>query len=149
MTLNAATWSAALERARLAARQQLQGTYYGQRLTIVGKSAHPRNSNVEFARLGSVKKFSRQLTANFYVQQRVSRLVEHHFMIVEPVVDMMSSLVMSGAPPSKAVVSAGNFPRYVDPLQPPSKKKPFSAMMSQDFTHTVDGQPPRSCVCRY
>jgi len=40
--------------------------------------------------------------------------------------------------PSKAVVSIGRLPRLIDPQQPPSKKQPFSAIMNQPFTHTVD-----------
>lgn len=40
--------------------------------------------------------------------------------------------------PSKAFVSIGRLPRLIDPQQPPSKKQPFSAIMNQPFTHTVD-----------
>ena len=50
----------------------------------------------------------------------------------------MFSFADSRSLSSKAVVSTGDFPGYVDPQQPPSKKKPFGAIMSQDFTHTVD-----------
>lgn len=38
---------------------------------------------------------------------------------------------------SKCYVSHGYLPQFIDPKQLPSKKKPFSAILNQHFTHTV------------
>jgi ribonuclease P/MRP protein subunit RPP40 len=39
--------------------------------------------------------------------------------------------------PAKCVLSQGLMPSYVDPKQPPTKKRPFSAIMSQPLSHSV------------
>ena len=42
------------------------------------------------------------------------------------------------APPSKCYVTCGMLKSdHIDPKQPPSKKKPYSTMLNQSFTHTV------------
>lgn len=51
----------------------------------------------------------------------------------------MFGFAKSQTPSSKAMVSTGMLPKSVDPKQPPSKKKPFSAIMDQPFTHKVNG----------
>lgn len=38
---------------------------------------------------------------------------------------------------SKCYVSHGCLPQFIDPKQLPSKKKPFSTILNQHFTHTV------------
>ncbi len=42
------------------------------------------------------------------------------------------------APTSKFYVSHGALPQYIDPKQPPGKKKPFATIANQPFNHTVD-----------
>ncbi|CAF9909444.1 hypothetical protein IMSHALPRED_008363 [Imshaugia aleurites] len=49
----------------------------------------------------------------------------------------MFSFLDPKSPASKAYVSHGTLPPYVDPEQPPSKKKPFSTISSLSFIHTV------------
>ncbi|KAF6220904.1 hypothetical protein HO133_002584 [Letharia lupina] len=49
----------------------------------------------------------------------------------------MFSFLESKTSASKAYVSHGNLPPFVDPEQPPSTKKPFSTILGQPFTHTV------------
>ncbi|MCJ1223615.1 hypothetical protein MMC12_000258 [Toensbergia leucococca] len=41
-------------------------------------------------------------------------------------------------PKSKCYLSHGTLPQFIDPSQPPSKKKPFATVLSQSFTHTLD-----------
>ena len=53
-----------------------------------------------------------------------------------------SAVLMFGFPEpktlsSKAYVSTGPLAKYVDPQQPPSKKKPYSIILNQPFNHTV------------
>ncbi|CAD6587543.1 MAG: hypothetical protein ASARMPREDX12_002930 [Alectoria sarmentosa] len=49
----------------------------------------------------------------------------------------MFSFLDSKTPASMAYVSQSTLPPYVDPQQPPSKRKPFSTILNQPFTHTV------------
>ena len=44
----------------------------------------------------------------------------------------------SESPSSKAFVSNGTLPAYVDAQQLPTAKKPFSTISRQVFTHKVD-----------
>ncbi|KAA6406916.1 MAG: hypothetical protein FRX48_09214 [Lasallia pustulata] len=39
---------------------------------------------------------------------------------------------------SSCYFTHGTLPKYIDPEQPPASKKPFSTIMGQSFTHTVD-----------
>jgi len=49
----------------------------------------------------------------------------------------MSNLLNPESPSSKCFISTGTLPRFIDPKQPPTKKKPFSTIMNQPFNHTV------------
>ena len=49
----------------------------------------------------------------------------------------MFSFQDSKVPTSKAYVSHGTLTQHVDPEQPPSKRNPFSTIMSQTFNHMV------------
>jgi len=40
-------------------------------------------------------------------------------------------------PASKCYVTHGSLPTYIDPRQPPTKKKPFSTILDHTFAHTV------------
>jgi hypothetical protein len=53
------------------------------------------------------------------------------------------------APNSKFYVSHGTLPHYVDPRQPPSKKKPFATVLNQPFNHTVGGHTYLECIKKY
>lgn len=40
-------------------------------------------------------------------------------------------------PSAKCYVTHGSLPSYIDPAQPPTKKKPFSTILGHTFAHTV------------
>ncbi|KAI9673808.1 MAG: hypothetical protein M1829_003926 [Trizodia sp. TS-e1964] len=44
----------------------------------------------------------------------------------------------SGKPAAKCFVSYGPLPRFIDPKEPPRRKKPFSAILKNPFFHTVE-----------
>ena len=53
------------------------------------------------------------------------------------IVSEMFKTLNQEAPTSKCFLSSGSFPRFIDPKQPPTKRKPFSTIMSQPFNHRV------------
>lgn len=53
----------------------------------------------------------------------------------------MFNILRKDAPSSKLHISQGQFLKRSDPDQPPAKKKPYSTIMNQAFTHSVVGPP--------
>jgi len=51
----------------------------------------------------------------------------------------MFNISSRDAPTSKFFSSRGALPQFVDPKQPPSKRKPFATILNQPINHTVEG----------
>ena len=49
----------------------------------------------------------------------------------------MSQILQNDKSASKCFVLHGILPQYIDPKQPPSKKKPFATILNQPMNHTV------------
>ncbi len=50
----------------------------------------------------------------------------------------MLPLAKTDLPPSKCHFTYGRIPPFVDESQPPTKRKPFSSILAQKWSHTVD-----------
>ncbi len=50
----------------------------------------------------------------------------------------MLPLAKTDEPPSKCLFTHGRIPAFVDESQPPTKRKPFSSILAQKWSHTVD-----------
>lgn len=49
----------------------------------------------------------------------------------------MQWLARNDTPPAKCFFSHGTLPNYVDTAQPPTRRKPFTTIVDQRWSHTV------------